>query len=86
MKLIVVVSLAGLILLLVGCASEAQPLPGIDVAVEEKITEEITKAVDTATPLPTAGAELTGIPNTSASAITSLHPSMEDINTHNQIL
>ena len=34
---------AGLILLLVGCASETQPLPDIDVAVEEKITEEIAK-------------------------------------------
>ena len=44
---------AGLIFLLAACGSETQPLPDIDVAVEEKITEEIAKVADTATPLHT---------------------------------
>ena len=50
---------AGILILLVGCASETQPLPDIDVAVEEKITEEIAKVVDTATPLPTISSQPT---------------------------
>ena len=40
-KLIWIIALAGLILLLVSCASETQPLPDIDDAVEEKVTEEM---------------------------------------------
>ena len=59
MKYLTYIFLAGLILLLVGCASETQPLPDIDDAVEEKVTEETTKVVDTATPLPTISSQPT---------------------------
>ncbi len=47
MKYLTYIFLAGLILLLVGCASETQPLPDIDVAVEEKITEERFRCIAT---------------------------------------
>ena len=56
----------GLIVLFTACVSETQPLPDIDDAVEEKVTEETTKVVDTATPFPTVPPQPTVASRTSS--------------------